>query len=114
MLRSRDQNVLAVVAGVALVVLGVAWWLERERLIDHEHRAASPAAYMVDINSAQWAELAQLPNVGETLAWRIVKYREEHGPFKSIDELNRVRGIGPKTFDKLAEQLTIEPVAPGR
>jgi comEA protein len=56
---------------------------------------------IVDINSATVAELIKLPNIGPVIAARIVEYRERHGPFQSIEELIRVRGIGPKKLGSL-------------
>jgi len=59
------------------------------------------AAYLIDLNEADRAELLQLPGVGESLAQRILDYRSEHGGFQRVEDLRRVRGIGPATFDKL-------------
>jgi competence protein ComEA len=55
----------------------------------------------IDINTAGEAELIQLPGVGPGLARRIVKYREENGPFQLVDDLQNVSGIGPSKFAKL-------------
>jgi competence protein ComEA len=57
--------------------------------------------FQIDINSAGWTELAQLPEIGEALANRIIETRERDGPFTSLDDLDRVRGIGPTTLDKI-------------
>jgi competence ComEA-like helix-hairpin-helix protein len=59
----------------------------------------------VNVNEASFAELAQLPNIGEALAERIVEAREKNGRFHSIDELRNIRGLGPKTFEKLCPYL---------
>ena len=48
-----------------------------------------------------------LPNVGPVTAERIIRFREDFGVFKSIDDLTRVKGIGPKTLDKLRKYVTI-------
>lgn len=56
---------------------------------------------IVDINSATVTELIKLPNIGPVIAARIVEYREQHGPFQSIEELIRVRGIGPQKLSSL-------------
>jgi competence protein ComEA len=58
-------------------------------------------AYHIDVNSADRAELMQLPGVGESMADRIDSYRREHGTFRSVDELRQVRGIGPTTLERL-------------
>ncbi len=56
---------------------------------------ATPEPEKLDINSATAAELETLPGIGEGLAARIVAYREEHGPFLSVEQLDDVYGIGP-------------------
>jgi competence protein ComEA len=61
----------------------------------------------VDINKASVEELTALPGVGETLARRIVEYREQQGPFGSPEELMNVKGIGERSFEKLRDQLTV-------
>lgn len=61
--------------------------------------------FRVDVNSASWPELSQLPRIGETLARRIVEEREQNGPFFSPDDLTRVRGIGPKTLEQILPYL---------
>ena len=61
----------------------------------------------VDLNSAGVAELEALPGVGPVLAQRIVDHREQHGPFRAVDDLQDVAGIGPAIFDGLADAVTV-------
>lgn len=68
--------------------------------------AAKPAA-MVNLNTATAAELEQLPGIGAKVAARIVEYRTKKGPFKKVEELMNVQGIGEKSFLKLRAQLTV-------
>lgn len=108
LLRRADQAAVA-----ALVMLGLgatlAWWLvqggQSGRLIEFDEAEPQAASFLVDINSADWPELAQLPGVGETLARRIVDSRHSDGPFLDHDDLRRVRGIGPKTVERLRPYL---------
>jgi len=67
----------------------------------------------VDVNRADAEELTALPGIGPALATRIVAYREEHGPFTSVDDLERVQGIGPQTVKGLAEEAVALPIGPG-
>ena len=77
--------------------------------------AAKPAP-MVNLNTATVAELEQLPGIGAKVAARIVDYRSKKGPFKKIEELMNVQGIGEKSFLKLRSQLTVggAPAAAGQ
>ena len=65
----------------------------------------------VDLNASTSKELQQLPGIGKGLAKRIVEYRTTNGPFKNVEELMKVRGIGKKTFAKMKERLTIGDTA---
>lgn len=70
--------------------------------------AASALAGPVNVNTADAATLAaELNGVGEKTAAAIVAYREEHGPFKSIDDLKMVKGIGDKLIEKNRENILL-------
>ena len=56
---------------------------------------------LVNINTATATELEVLPRIGEALAARIVTWREENGPFRSVDDLGNVSGIGEKMLETL-------------
>jgi comEA protein len=61
----------------------------------------------ININTASMSALMKLPGVGQSIALRILSYREEHGPFKRIEDIMKVRGIGPKTFERFANMLEV-------
>jgi comEA protein len=61
----------------------------------------------ISINKASASELDSLPGIGPAYAQRIVDYRNEHGPFKSIDELDNVSGIGSATIEKLRDLVEL-------
>jgi comEA protein len=62
----------------------------------------------VNINSAGLEELMQLPRVGPVMAEKILKHRAENGPFKDIADLQKVKGIGKKTFSELKVHITVK------
>lgn len=71
--------------------------------------AFSTAAFagQVNLNSANEVELEALKGVGPVKAKAIVDYRAKNGPFKSVDDLDKVPGFGKKTVDKLRADLTV-------
>jgi competence protein ComEA len=69
--------------------------------------AAKAAAGAININTATAAELDALPGIGAKTAARIVEYRQKNGPFKKVEELMNVRGVGEKNFLKLKAQITV-------
>jgi competence protein ComEA len=70
--------------------------------------AAKPASTaIVNLNTASASDLEGLPGIGAKTAARIVEYRQKNGPFKKVEELMNVRGVGEKNFLKLKPQLTI-------
>jgi len=72
-------------------------------------RARSSNCSCVNINTASAGTLDEcLSGVGPSIAQRIVEYREAHGGFRSIEEIQEVRGIGPKTFEKIRDQITVD------
>lgn len=67
-------------------------------------RDATPVA----INRATPAELQRLPGVGPVLAGRILAHRRAHGPFRNLADLRAVRGIGPRTCERLASWVRFD------
>jgi len=62
----------------------------------------------ININSASESEFETLPKIGPVMAKRIVEDRRQNGPFRSIEELQRVKGIGSKTFEMIKEYITVQ------
>ena len=107
-----DRWFLAVAGCVLLVCLGgYAWRLSDggRETIEIQRLAESEYEFKLDINSATWVEWMQLDGVGDVLARRIVEDRETNGPFETIDALDRVKGIGPATLNRLRPHLFVSP-----
>jgi competence protein ComEA len=68
--------------------------------------ASSEAAGKVDVNSANAEELASLPGIGQSKAAAIIAEREKK-PFASVDDLERVRGIGARTVEDLRGKVSV-------
>jgi len=75
-----------------------------------ESKPAAPSpARRININTAARAELELLPGVGPVLAKSIIDHREKHGPYRTPQDLDAVKGIGEKTLAKLLPLITVEP-----
>ena len=72
---------------------------------DVSKKKDSPAGELIDLNTATAKEFERLSGIGPQIAGRIVAYREQHGAFKRVDDLTKVRGIGPKTLERLRPHL---------
>ncbi len=66
-----------------------------------------PAWAGLDINTAKQSELEAIRGLGPVKARAIIEYRETRGPFKSLDELDHVRGFGKASIDKLRNELIV-------
>ena len=64
------------------------------------------ASQIVNINTATVQDFESLPGIGPVMAQRIVDYRDEHGPFKSVEELTKVKGIGESKLEELLDLIT--------
>jgi len=107
----RDQLVLAGLCVVMLALL-TAYWIRfsnwGKQPIEIERLEARKYDFRIDVNSANWVEWTQLDGIGDALARRIVADREQNGPFRSIDDLRRIKGIGPKTIERLRPWLKVD------
>lgn len=70
---------------------------------------AGNALAAVNINTATKEELDALPGIGPAKAQAIVDHRKQHGPFKTVDELKNVKGIGAKRLEKMRADVTVGP-----
>lgn len=105
-MQSKSRFVVHVLAIVALLVLA------GPPARGAEPRHAEPH-HAVDINSASAEELAGLPGIGDSKAKAIIEYRAAE-PFKTVDDLKKVKGIGDKMLESLRPDITVGAQAAGK
>ena len=106
-------RMLLSLAAVAFLVSTEPAAASAAQLATAPRSSAKPAVRaVINLNSASVAELQALPGIGAKTAARIVEYRQKNGPFKKIEELMNVRGVGEKNFLKLKEQITVTAAKP--
>lgn len=97
----------------ALPALVLAWPVGGWALVDGLRSRVVPTVASVrdpvDLNSADACELAMLPRIGPALAAAIVDDRRDRGPFRSLAEVDRVKGIGPATLSAIAPHVVARP-----
>ena len=122
MFNRREQIALFLLSGSLLVGSGLA-------IVDHYHPAAleefqvvaravevpAPVAEEaeeeagpIDLNAATATQLRQLPSIGPKTAARILAHRQQHGPFKKVEELQQISGVGPRTIERLRPLLLVK------
>ncbi len=89
MLKVRRFIVLFCVTAIVMGMTGTLWAAEKTDI----------NAEKIDINKATVKELTQLKKIGPTIAARIVEHREKNGPFKTPEDIKKIKGIGDKTFE---------------
>lgn len=118
-LNKKSKIFLYVVVFVLLVCGGLA--VERfekdafimetvatEDYIPYESDLEESADGKININSASAEQLANLKGIGEKMSERIIKYRQDNGPFMSIEEIMKVSGISEKKFEDIKDYISIE------
>lgn len=109
---NRLSTATLVLACAAALVLVAGMVLHIQRPARRDRLTPMDVARRIDLNMADAAELTLLPDIGPTLAQRIVDHRRQHGPFTAIEQITDVAGIGPATFDRVRDHVAVE--APGR
>lgn len=109
-LRRGDQYFAGICAIVALLLLAAytfrlnGWG---QPPVEIDRLPARRYDYQLDVNRASWFEWTLLEGIGEKMARRIVADREQNGPFTTVEDVRRVSGIGPKTWEQIRPWLTI-------
>jgi len=74
---------------------------------DPDETSAATLNHLVNINTATLAELENLPNIGPVLAQAIITFRDENGPFETIEEIQKVPKIGQAIFETIKDLITV-------
>ncbi len=117
----RDRIAIACIATLVLIGWGIRLALYRSGEVDDiriiRNAIKLPASLdtlsvefedifsPVDINNAGASELEILPMIGPVRAAAIIEYREKHGPFNKTEDVTKVPGIGPATYEKIKKQI---------
>ena len=104
------RKTIQTLAGLLVILIGVAMApVSGHAQQTSKSKAVASSDLRINLNTGSAAELTQLPGVGEKVAARVVTYRKENGPFKKIEEIMNVKGIGEKTFTRLQPHLFVDP-----
>ncbi len=102
-----NRSALVLVAALLVSSPLIAQRAKRKRAAKPAVAAAVVSTGPVNLNSATAAQIALLPGIGPKTADLIVQYRQKNGPFKKIEEIMNVRGVGEKSFLKIKDRLTV-------
>lgn len=108
--RAHHRGLLRICMAILLIVLSVQWVtvaLQRPEPLKLHRGDTYWQQFRVDVNQSTWVEWMQLEGIGISMAHRIVADRTLNGPFRSIDDVARVPGIGNTTLEQIRPWLTI-------
>lgn len=98
-LTPQERKFIAIIIIIFIMGSGVQLLLRRD--IAPVRWARSVRQFKININTARVDQFQMLPGIGATLAGRIVEYRQQHGPFGSLEGLCKVRGFSPKRLARI-------------
>ena len=106
-LLSVAQDVIGaalIIACIAASAASAAQGVQKQHSLDHSHAS-------ININQASAQDFEKLPGIGPEIARRIVAYRDKHGPFRRVEDLLVIRGIGPRKWKAIRPYLRIDSKA---
>lgn len=103
-LRVNDQISIALLMSIAVLCVAVgfgerAW--SKGGLTHIDRMPRNMQEFRVNLNEADWTEIAALPTIGEVMAKRVVAFRDSNGQINALASLAQIKGIGPKTLTKI-------------
>jgi len=105
------RHIIAALVIAAALMTSVAPALAQQSMgqTAPKEKEQAPGQPLVNLNTATKADLEKLPGIGPSMAQRILDYRQKNGPFKKVEELMNIQGIGEKSFLKLRTLITVAP-----
>jgi competence protein ComEA len=103
----RTEITILIFFVAILVAVNVVNYFRRERMKRISSLVVEQGEIQISINAASTSDLDELPGIGSVLADRIVRYREQEGEFRSLEELKRVKGIGDKLYEKILPHISL-------
>ena len=91
---------------LVLVMLGLALAARWRRPLEVHSLSLQSLSHRIDLNTADIAALGLLPGVGPNIAQRIIDYRNAHGHFTKVDDLQNISGIGERTVERIRPYVT--------
>lgn len=127
-LTATERRVLLFVTGAFVAGLGIRFYQETFPATPSFDYAAADSAFAalssaaiaddgesglevpgpLNLNTATKHQLVALPGIGEVMAERILRHREDHGPFRDIEELRSIKGISKRSLEKLKPLVTVD------
>ena len=122
---SRFEGIVLVLT--LLFAAGTLWWFHSSQpqegitlvTVSEERQEASPmeepeapgmlTGEVLDLNTASLSDFTRLPGIGETKAQAILDWRQTYGPFRAVEDLLSVEGIGEGTLENLRPYITVSP-----
>ncbi|GBL04151.1 ComEA family DNA-binding protein [Glaciecola sp. KUL10] len=100
-----NKSLITLLAGLTLAC-GANTALANAEPLSETHMQIETSA-PINLNTANAEQLSSLPGIGAKKATQIIEYRELNGDFESVDELQNVKGIGPKMLAKISSKLSV-------
>jgi comEA protein len=100
-----------VLLSIGIVILGASVFRfihnhqTEKNTVEYFERSDNVLSYPVNINTATRIHLENIPGIGQTIAERILEYRENNGPFKEDEDLKAVKGIGDKKLEAIKSYI---------